>query len=407
MKSTLKLFKAVPIKTKKTKKLTEVILKKTIKHGFILSEEVVGNYQEHELSQIISDAKQEFGLSAKQANSAFHKSWEIIKKASLEALIFEQIMHYITTYGFKDMGIYNESTVYIPKEKLDLPEIDVDKILLIKIKGYTDVELKKKLAKLLESGVALKEDTIKAVVDVATYLEFDDKEIEAIKNKEVKVLLYDYLGKVPENPVEFLRFCVYKATDKTLLIKNKTIIEEIKEKKNIDVLGLFVKYKNKYGLNKLAEIFYRFKPLFLAFRTGRKLKTMINKIRKLAVKYHKPMPEDYLNSLTANLVDGVNVVKLTNELNKVNVFRKIRLAYALAYRTNDVESILYKIRNGKGYAKEFNFDYPKEAQLALTCVMGSIIKDIKKNVNGKKIYIPDNIVYALPATEKQFTDNFP
>ena len=407
MKSTLRLFRAVPVKTKKKKKLTRAILKKTIKFGFVLSEEIIGNYPGQELENVIKEVRKVTGLSGAQANSAFHKSWKKIKDANITDLVIEQLIHYFTTYGLENLGVYNEKFVYLPAEKLEVPDLDVDKIFLIRIKGYTNDELKSKLTELLQSGIALEEKTINDVVDVATYLELDADEIEEIKNKEVRVMLYDYLGKIPKNPTEFLRLCIYKSIDKTLLIKDAATIEQIKEKKNINVLGLFVKYKKEHGLEKLAEIFYRFKPLFLAFKTTKKLKTLINKTRKLAVKYHKPMPEDYLNNLTGNLGDGVSIEILSKELKKVNIFRKIRLAYALKYRTKDVNSILYKIRNGKGYATDFDFAYKREAKEALEEVIDSIVEDVRKNVEGKKIYIPDNIVYALPATEKQFTGNFP
>ncbi|KKL75008.1 hypothetical protein LCGC14_2059240, partial [marine sediment metagenome] len=36
-----------------------------------------------------------------------------------------------------------------------------------------------------------------------------------------------------------------------------------------------------------------------------------------------------------------------------------------------------------------------------------VIKNVSKNVKGKKIYVPENITYSLPATEKQFTGFFP
>jgi len=45
--------------------------------------------------------------------------------------------------------------------------------------------------------------------------------------------------------------------------------------------------------------------------------------------------------------------------------------------------------------------------MILTVVLDSIVDDVKKNVGGKRIYIPDYINYCLPATEKQFTGNFP
>jgi len=129
----------------------------------------------------------------------------------------------------------------------------------------------------------------------------------------------------------------------------------------------------------------------------------------LAVKYHKPMEEDYLNSITCKIKNGfiLNENILKAELSKVNIFRKIRLAYALNFRLGDVDSIIYRIRNGSGYATEFSFDNKNEALRILDVVMESVVEDISKNVKGKKIYIPENIEYTLPSTEKQFTGNFP
>jgi len=409
MKSTIKLFKAVPIKEKKQKKASKTLFQETIKKGFVFSPEVIHNYSENELNNLINLIEKEIGLTEEQLNSSFHKSWKKVRDANIEQLVIEQLIHYFTTYGFKELGIYSEESVYIPNEKLEIPELDIKGISLVLIKGYTKEELKEKILNLLNSGIALNEETMTNVVNVCLFVELNEKEIKLIKNKEVKTSLYDYLGLVPENPTEFLRYIIYKATDKTLLIKNKTIIEEIKSKKNLDVLGLFVKYKNQHGLEKLAEIFYRFKPLFLAFRTNCQLKNIINKIRRLAIKHHKPMKSDLLNDVTGILKNGNKICAkdLDKALSKANTFRKIRLAYALKYRTKNTESILYKIRNGKGYATKFNFKQKTAAKNILKTVLDSIIKDLNKNVKGKKIYIPSNVTYTLPATEKQFTGDFP
>ena len=227
--------------------------------------------------------------------------------------------------------------VYIPKEKLDIPDLNIDGIKLVVIKGYTKKELKDKLLNLLGSGIALSEDSIKDVLSIAGSLNLNEKDVESIKNKEVKVALYDSLGIFPDNPVEFLRYVVYKTTEKTLLIKNSDLIDKIKENESPKIAKLFIKYKKKYGLNRLAEIFYRFKPIFLAFKKNDELKSVINKIRKLAITNHKPLPEDYLNSITSRIKkrEVINKKKLGEELGKVNIFRKIRLAYALKFRIHN------------------------------------------------------------------------
>ena len=416
MKATINLFHAVPITVRKTKEADKLLLKKTIKRGFILSPEVVYNYQSAlrcpyascyaDYDELIESI--DAGISPEELNNSFHKSWKKIEEADIEQLVAEQIIHYFTTYGFKALGIYDKNSVYIPNEELEIPEIKED-IKLTIIKGYTKEELREKLLKLLDFGIALKEETINDIVEVALFVELNEEEIADIKNKEVRTIMYDYLRLIPSNPTEFLRFIVYKSTEKTLLIKSSALIEEIRSHKNISIIKLFKDYEKEFGSNKLAEIFYRFKPIFLAFRTNKELKRIINRIRRSAIKFHKPMPKDYLNEITSkiNNCEEIKEGKLKKELSKVNVFRKIRLAYALKFRTKNVDSILYKIRNGKSYATNFNFKYGHIAKIVLGFVLDSIIEDVSKNVKGKKIYIPEFMNYSLPATEKQFTGNFP
>lgn len=411
-KSTIRLFKAVPIKTIEKKKPTKALIEETIRRGFIFAPEVVANYSERELNDLIKVVEGEIGLTPEKMNSSFHKSWHKVKTAPIQQLIIEQLIHYFTTYGFESIGIYNKESVYVPAEKLEIPELKEGEINIVIIQGYTKKELKEKLLSLLQLGVALGENTIKDVIDVATFVGLSEKEIENLKNKEVRTALYDLMDFVPENPIEMLRYAVFKATDKSLLIKDKATIEMIKTKKNLDVLGLFVKYKNKFGLERLAEIFLRFKPIFLAFRTNSQMKSITNKIRKLAEKHHKPMKEDYLNAVTSKIKKGekISEKELKEALSKVNVFRQIRLAYSLKFRSSDVKSIMYRIRNGKAFSDEiegYSTKQKTQAKKVFGKVMDSVIKAIKPKVKGKKVYIPEYISYALPSTEKQFTGDFP
>ncbi len=406
MKSTIRLFKSLPIETKE-KKSDDKLMEKTLPMGFVFAPEVIANYSDY--NSLIKIVEEVYGMTAEKMNSSFHKSWKKIKEADIEQLVMEQIIHYMTTYGFESMGFYDASSVYIPREELNIPELKEESIHIVVIKGYTKDELKEKLIKLLESGIALKEETKDDVLDIATYVEISKEEVSNIKNKEVRIALYDYFNIVPSDPLEFLRYLVYKATNETLLIKNSDLIGKIKEKDNLSIVRLFSDYAKEYELTRLSEIFYRFKPIFLAFRTNKSLKVTINKIRRLAEKNHKPLLEDYLNNVTALLKVGKQLDKnrLTHELDKVNIFRKIRLAYALKYRTKDVDSILYRIRNGKSYATDFQFKHSESAKETLDVVIESIVKSIKKNVDKKKIFIPSYINYALPSTEKQYTGDFP
>ena len=409
MESLLKLFRAVLITYKELfgKPLPGYLLKSMIKNGFIVNDCVVSNFTTKELEKLISKIEKTVGLNGKQLNQTFHKEWMKVKTASIEQLVIEQIFHYITTYGYEELGIYNKESVYIPDEVLKVPNIKLDRLNLIVIKGYTKEEFKEKILALL-SGIALKEDTIDLILKAVDYLGLElSDELDLIKNKEIKMILHDRLKVVPKNPTEMLRYLIFKSTGKTLLIKNPETITKIKTGNPDDLLPIFNRYESGPGLEKLAEIFFRFKPLFLAFRAYPDLKSTINRIRKLANTYHKPMPEDYLNSVTSRIKNRKGLTELNKELEKVNVFRKIRLAYALKYRTTYNESIMYKIRNGKGFADSFAFDNKAASISALNIVLESIGKDLEQKVKEKKIFIPDNIIYPLPATEKQFTGMLP
>ena len=145
MKALIRLFKAVEIKSKRKKKTSKVILEKTLRSGFVFSPEVIYNYSDKELIELIKLIKKEIGITPEQMNSSFHKSWLKIKEASIEQLVIEQMIHYFTTYGFELFGIYNEDSVYIPNEKLEIPEIDISGFSFVVIRGYKKKEIKEKI----------------------------------------------------------------------------------------------------------------------------------------------------------------------------------------------------------------------------------------------------------------------
>ena len=407
MQSTIRLFKALPVSDETPVFKEDAYLesvKGTAKDGYVLDRKAFSKGTDV-VKAAISDT---YGRNSEQLNQAFHKSFAKVKTASMEQLVLEQIVHYFTTYGAERLGIYDENNVYIPAETLEAPELK-DGIRLVVIRGLTNAELKVEVLKLLKSGIALSEQSVKDAIDVVQYVGFSKEDVELVKNKEVKTALYDYYGIVPASPTEFLRYVIYRATERTLFIKNRATFELIKARNNNDVVRYFELYEEQYGLDKLASVFYRYKPLFLAFRTNSVLKKKINKIRRLAVANHKPMQEDLLNSITARLKDGdaPTAEEFTKALENANTFRKIRLAYALKFRTTDADSILYKVRNGKSYATSFEFDNKKGAEIIYNIIRKSIIEDIRPNVEGKTFFIPEKLHYALPATEKQFTGNLP
>lgn len=412
-KETIKLFKGVLLEDKEYEENHAYldytgICEKTIPLGFILDRKILPNYSGREIEKIITMVKKEFCVTGREMNNSFHKSWAKVRDASMAQLIVEQIVHYITTYGYDDAGIYDEDTVYIPKEELDVPELE-GKLKLMVIHGFTKEELKARVLKFINMGVALKEDTVKQLISITEMFDLTEKDISNIKNKEIKAALYKEYGLFPKDPQEFLRYLVYVTTGDTLIIKNKKLINSIKEAKQTEAVNLLVKYVLEEGMGPLASIFYRYKPIFLAFKSDVTTKRIINQIRRFAPECHKPMKEDYLNSITAKIKHNKPITGgvLRKHLRDVNIFRKARLAYALKFRTTGANSVLYRIRNGRSYATSFEFENVEYAEKILKIVLEEIAYELHKNVDGKKIYIPKNITYTLPSTEKMFTGNIP
>ena len=416
MNSTLRLFKALPVKdgleiTSIDREPFADVLTKAFKHGFTFDNKILSNYwgADSHLSDQLDKVRLLYGRSSQELNSAFHKSFNKVKTAPMQQLVIEQAIHYLTTYGFEAMGIEDPSAVYIPAEKLDAPAITED-LRIVVIRGLTKAELKVELMKLLTSDIALAKQTVEDVIEVAQFVKLSStKEVEAITNKEVKVALYDHFGIAPESPIEFLRSVVYRATESTLLIKSDKLIAQLKSKPNSNLVRYFQAYQDNHGLERLAQIFYRYKPIFLALRTNANLKQIINKIRRLAVSEHKPMQEDLLNTITARLKTNSppTPAAFRKALTEANIFRKIRLAQALKFRTTEADSILYRIRNGKSFATDFSFDNKAGAAKLYEIVLEQVARDIAPQVKGKTILIPKGIKYGLPTTEKQFTGNLP
>lgn len=324
-------------------------------------------------------------LNGNDLNKTFHKSWAKIKNSSRFELLIEQILHYVSTYGsdFKD-------EVYIPDEVLDIPDL---KLVYRVIRGYSKDEMQSKCLALLHSGIAMKEDTVNDVlavlVDELGYVFTGD---EKIKNKEAVVKIADLYGVLPKDTMEFFRYILYRATGQSLLIKNKTMVEAIKAT-NYNPSAQF----NKFGLEKLATIFNRFKPLFLAFKP--QCAKTINKIAKLSKEYHKPLVTNPLNMVTSAYLKSDDIHWLDNAT-PYALFKALSACYT---RMNGQSDFVYRIRNGKSWIRESDSigDYSVNYDF--------LIRYLKErfNLTDKKIFFPEDVKYALPTSEKMFIGNIP
>lgn len=369
---TLKLFNAVLAKESDAKAFIS-------EDGFMIEPDAVWAKKE-----ITSYYKRE-KLNGNDLNKTFHKSWQKIKNSTRFQLLIEQINHYISTYGS-----HFQNEIYIPDEVLNVPDL---KLTFKVIKAYSNEEMQEKCLSLLKSGIALKEETIDDVLHILhNELEYDFTGKENIRNKEAIIKIADRYDIYPENPVEFFRYVIYKTTKTTLLIKSDDLIDEIKQSK-FNPTYLF----EKFELEKLAEIFNRFKPLFLAFKN--KAPKTINKISKLSKVYHKPLISNPLNNATNILLENSDLHWLENAT-PFALFKALSACYSRMYGQ---DTFVYRIRNGKSWTKkatstsvnELNYDF-----------ILNYLKS-KYNLSGKKMYFPKDVEFALPTSEKMFVGNIP
>ncbi len=369
-------------------------------------------------------AIQLFGKDGFLLNQTFHKSFQTVLKIKEEQHFLQQIVHYFTTYELSKEE-YPHNYIYIPKETLEIEELKGD-IKFVKINPITKEELTTKLWNLCQSKIALSKDTLHNILILKDYLKVNNQNILEINNKELKVFFYDTWNIIPEKPEEFFRYMMFKLTNETLIIKNKEMLAKInKSNKNLALL-LLNQYKEQFGLKVLAQIFNRYKPLFLELKTTPKefnlnfskdtfpsleLKKMINKLSHLSKKYHKPFLKNDLDNF-ANWCEKQekeeNFEKVLREkILSAGIYRAIKLVNYLNYKKQHTQKRVYKIRNGKTWIVQEYKDRLYDPKKATEILNSIILEKLRENVLGKKIYLDTFMDLVLPQSEKQFIGNVP
>lgn len=295
-----------------------------------------------EAARLVRDT---LGLKPVNWAQSFHKSWDKVATCSIEQLISEQLLNYFSTYGLESRGL--RSLNYVPVEKI-LTNLDEKPA----IEAFTVVhvlsveELQEKLIDYLKNTKAPHRDAVecvKALLPLAAGIKVDD-----VKSFEIKIMYCDLYNLVPTEAQDFLRFAVFKAT-------NGTTTTLVKDDETIGVLKLFartplaVKMFESADITSLSRSFYRFKPLFLAFKANEQLASVINKIRRLAVRNHQPVSGFTVSNLMNLLVqnrksDAVEVISKADRRELIKLINFARQEISL-------QAHVYNIRNGKVFVK--------------------------------------------------------
>ena len=365
-------------------------------------------------------------------NSTFYKTFEDVTSKSRFELFIDQVLHYASTYGTDYQG-----EAYVPNENYkDTITFTFDKYKVIT--AVSKEEMCNKCLNLFYSGIALKQETIVAcadfLFDCVAAKEFNSANIDVdkIQNREALVVVCNKFGKYPNNAISLFRYIVYAATNETLLIKNRTLIEKIKNSCN----AFNFRNLTEKQIVALSTIFFRYKPLFLAFKCTMN-SPVINKIRRLAEKNHKPLKvgmleamlnADYFDAYASGKVN-IDMGKLNAELENCTNFKLIRLIQTLVEKTvllmacmenNGVaeNKNMYIVRNGKVFFKNSEMKYNPEQicniinvlKTLKTALKSKLIENLKNNIEEGKTatYIPlEGLNIACPVSEKNFVGNYP
>lgn len=337
-------------------------------------------------------------------NSTFYKTWEDVTSRDRLQLYLEQIVSYAINYGMGgnfDMNDHDYSAVPdIRKYKLILP--------------ITEEGLFIKCRDMIYTNVALKQITLDSLVDyvVKYHKEFPSLlDVDSIQNKEALARICAKLNVTPKDKFNLLRYMVYQSASSSMLIKNAELFQSIEfSKKPFNMNSL-----NEDQLKGLASIFYRFKPIFLAFKKQKNVDNahVVNKIRKMAKKYHNPMRvglwEDIINNPMPlkSLVENLKLNPPTN-FKLISLIQAIRENRQVFGATNRHK--LYIVRNGKMFLKDMGvpdvistkYDWWDELEAALYRELVN-----RLSLKSCSVKLPKDLKLACPTSEKNFIGNIP
>lgn len=355
-----------------------------------------------------------YGVNLVTLSNTFHKTWKTVEEIDPKLHYLQQILHYITTYGFEALGIETSAeSTYIPAEKVPYND-NVKPYNFTIIRGINLDELLERLNILLTSGVALSQQQVNDVVLLYNYLSSKGYtyEFENIQNKEVKAVLWSKIENKPYISVdEFLRVLTYLVTGNTLLVRswrnhqtvkfNMKVNSYLRDNESIrtQVRNLLEYYIKTFGMANIASQFLRNKMVFLSFKCD-ETKSIINKLRREAKTCHKPQDPNYLNE---------------QDIINANIWQLVKYYNYCLSSLNPTTDKLYQIRTGKNYLKKnknagLTGEISRIIDRHYTKLLNMISQRIADNLlklQGKTFLLPDYIDYRIPSSLKRLISGVP
>lgn len=361
--------------------------KKSVKLGWIIHPDCCNELTLEWLNTLTTDY-----------NATFYKEWnDVISKNRFE-LFIDQIIHYATTYG---TDYECEGNGYVPNDGSIQPAFKNIKVLT----AITEYEMYEKCRDLIYSGIALNTHTLSVICGFITDCIKSNNiiytiDLDMIKNREGLCIIASEINEFPSDEFGMLRCILYKTIGSSLIIKDRKTIDTVKlESSKFDFSTLTVNQ-----LTRLSRIFYRFKPIFLAFKTNKNNARSINKIRRLAKNNHTPLKIGFWENVISTPHTNNEII---DHLKDIDNFKKVRIMESIKIALLDEQNKIYNIRNGKSYVR---CDYsPKYDKIYLKSLYNLVRKSLVDSLKSKacKIKLPNDIEIKLPSSEKSYIGNYP
>ena len=341
-------------------------------------------------------------------NNPFHATWDKVANADYRQLIVEQVLHYLSTYGREAFGL--GAAPVVPTESFQFPDNQLLPVESLTIMHVVDAEVANNIVEHTLTTVAAphKND----MVFYSTYCKNTTLSPEKVKSNELRTLLYTMKDLYPEDEDEFVRYLLYRSIGSTLVIKNKKTIRTIKNAMKDEKIARFVLTGfQKANLSKLARNFLRLKPIYLAFKTP-DTASYINKIRRLADIYHKPMSDLRVANLSNLFYQGEDE-KAKKVIEKMSMRELIKVRNFVDMNQLCQGSVIeaYNIRNGKVHLEEGKNRTEGLTGADMNAMDEALRQELcnrtRCKLAGKIFFIPSYIDYCAPVSEKQFIGNIP
>lgn len=344
-------------------------------------------------------------------NSTFYATWEDVRSHSRIMILIDQLEHYASTYGTDFEG-----EPYVPRTAQgEVEELPYDKYVVIRaleVDQLFDLCLSQ-----IQSSVALKSDYVAALCEVIIELverhgqSFSQDDLDSIKNKEAMCIMSRALDMFPMNDV--IRAVCYMCTGKTQIVQGH--MRQYYPNVNTDCLYSL----ERAHMTMLAKSFLRYKKfwMFLKGNSCPTIKKKINKIRRLAKKWHTPLRSNYWNNFfNLPVIDdymGEAKAQVDALDNTFTIVKYINMIGLRARQNASKSAPIYIIRNGRVFMKEdkavsYDGHWTDVQRLLVERLINILIEYRKKNYGDTAaVLLPTDIEYVLPTSEKTFYGNYP